>query len=98
MLDRAAELQPTVLVLDDLHCADVATLEVLAYLCAALDRQRLAVVVAFRPDEVDDVLGEWLQDVRRAPHVVEAQLAPMTLVETRAQLTDLLGGDPQSVL
>ena len=42
VLDRAAELQPTVLVLDDLHCADVATLEVLAYLCAALDRQRLA--------------------------------------------------------
>ena len=98
MLDRAAELQPTVLVLDDLHCADVATLEVLAYLCAALDRQRLAVVVAFRPDEVDEVLGEWLQDVRRAPHVIEAQLVPMTLVETRAQLTDLLGGDPQSVL
>ena len=98
VLDRAAELQPTVLVLDDLHCADVATLEVLAYLCAALDRQRLAVVVAFRPDEVDEVLGEWLQDVRRAPHVIEAQLVPMTLVETRAQLTDLLGGDPQSVL
>ena len=98
VLDRSAELRPTVLVLDDLHCADVATLEVLAYLCAALDRQRLAVVVAFRPDEVDEVLGEWLQDVRRGPQVIEAQLGPMTLVETRTQLTDLLGGDPRALL
>ena len=61
---------------------------------AALDRQQLALVVAFRPDEVDEVLGEWLQDVRRAPHVVEVGLAPMTLAETRAQLTDLLGRRP----
>ena len=98
LLDRAAELRPTVLVLDDLHCADIATLEVLAYLSAALDRQRLALVVAYRPGEVDEVLGEWLQDVRRAPHTVEVQLAPMTLAETRAQLTDLLGGDPRSLL
>jgi predicted ATPase len=36
LLDRTCELRPTVLVLDDLHCADVATLEVLAYVCAAL--------------------------------------------------------------
>jgi DNA-binding CsgD family transcriptional regulator/type II secretory pathway predicted ATPase ExeA len=98
LLDRAAAIRPTVLVLDDLHCADVATLEVLAYLSAALDRQRLALVVAFRPDEVDEVLGEWLQDVRRASHVVEVGLAPMSLAETRAQLTDLLGGDPRALL
>ncbi len=91
LVDRAAELQPVVLVLDDLHYADVATLEVLAYLCAGLDRQRLAVVVAFRPDEVDDVLGEWLQEVRRFPHAVDVVLGPMTLAEIRTQLTDLLG-------
>jgi DNA-binding CsgD family transcriptional regulator len=98
LLDRAAAIRPAVLVLDDLHCADVATLEVLAYLSAALDRQRLALVVAFRPDEVDEVLAEWLQDVRRASHVVEVGLAPMSLAETRAQLTDLLGGDPRALL
>ncbi len=93
LLDRAAELRPVVLVLDDLHCADVATLEVLAYLCAGLDRQRIAVVVAFRPDEAGDLLGEWLQEVRRAPQVIDVALGPMTLAETRAQLTDLLGPD-----
>ncbi len=92
-LDRAGELRPVVLILDDLHCADVATLEVLAYLCAGLDRQRIAVVVAFRPDEVDDVLGEWLQEVRRAAHVLDVALGPMTLTETRAMLSDLLGDD-----
>ena len=93
LFERAAELRPVVLVLDDLHSADVATLEVLAYLCAGLDRQRLAVVVAYRPDEVDAVLGEWIQEVARAPHVLEVELGPMTVAETRAQLTNLLGGD-----
>ncbi len=93
LLDRAADQRPVVLVLDDLHCADVATLEVLAYLCAALDRQRIAVVVAFRPDEVDDVLGEWLQEVRRAPNVLDVALGPMSLADTRALLVDLLGGE-----
>ncbi len=93
LLDRAADKRPVVLVLDDLHCADVATLEVLAYLCAALDRQRIVVVVAFRPDEVDDVLGEWLQEVRRAPNVLDVALGPMSPAETRALLVDLLGGE-----
>ncbi|MGH8892686.1 MAG: ATP-binding protein, partial [Actinomycetes bacterium] len=98
VLDRAAEESPTVLVIDDLHCADLASLEMLAYVCAALDRQRLGVVVAYRPDEVGDVLAEWLQDRRRAPHAREITVGPMSLGETKEQLTDLLGGDPRSVL
>lgn len=98
LLDRAAEVRPVVLVLDDLHCADVATLEVLAYVCAALDRQRLAVVVAFRPHEVDDVLAEWLQQVSRSPRVVDVAVQPMSLVETRAHLVDVLAGDPRALL
>ena len=95
VLDRAAELRPVVLVLDDLHCADVATLEVLAYLCAApgppADRGRRRVPAG---RGATTSLGEWLQEVRRAPHVLDVALGPMTLAETRAQLTDLLGADP----
>ncbi len=98
VLDRAATLHPVVLVLDDLHWADVATLEVMAYVCAALDRQRLAVLVAYRPDEVDPVLGEWLTDVRHVRSLVEVPLGPMSLAETRTQLTDILGGDPRALL
>ena len=98
LLDRVAALRPAVLVLDDMHWADVATLEVLAYVCAALDRQRLAVVVALRPDEVDSVLGEWLTGVRHGRHVLEIALGPMSLADTRTHLTDILGGDPRSVL
>jgi DNA-binding CsgD family transcriptional regulator/tetratricopeptide (TPR) repeat protein len=98
VLDRAAQLRPVVLVIDDLHLADVATLEVLAYLCAGLDRQRIAVIGAYRPDEAGDVLREWLQEIRRGPHVLDVELRPMSLPETRAHLTDLLSGDPGSVL
>jgi DNA-binding CsgD family transcriptional regulator/tetratricopeptide (TPR) repeat protein len=90
LLDRAAELRTTVLVLDDLHCADVATLEVLAYVCAALDRQRLAVLVAYRPDEVSETLAEWLRDRRHDPRVTELALEPLTPDETRQQLSALV--------
>jgi DNA-binding CsgD family transcriptional regulator/tetratricopeptide (TPR) repeat protein len=98
VFDRAAELRPTLLVIDDLHYADVATLEMLAYLCAGLDRQRLAVVVAYRPDEVGEVLAEWVQDRRRGPDVREVVLGPMSLAETAEQLAGLLDGDPGDVL
>jgi DNA-binding CsgD family transcriptional regulator len=98
VFDRAAEVAPTLLVVDDLHSADLATLETLAYVCAALDRQRLAVVVAFRPHEVGDDLAEWLEDRRRGPQVHDVPVGPMSLDETREQLTDLVGGDPRSVL
>lgn len=98
LLDRAAALHPTVLVLDDLHCADVASLEVLAYVCAGLDRQRLAVLLAYRPDEVTDTLGEWLQDRRHDPDVIEVDLQPLTPAQTREQLTALVAAEPGASL
>jgi predicted ATPase len=94
LLDRAAELRPTVLVLDDLHCADVATLEVLAYVCAALDRQRLALLFAYRPDEVSETLAEWLHDRRHDPRVTEVVLRPLTRAETHEQLAALVAAEP----
>ena len=98
VFDRAAELRPTLLVVDDLHFADVATLEMLAFLCAALDQQRLAVFVAYRPDEARDLLGEWLADRRRARGVIEVGLGPLSHDEIREQLSDLLGSDAQEAL
>jgi len=50
VLDRAAELRPVVLVLDDLHCADEATLRALAHLVAsAAHGVPLALVTTRRP-------------------------------------------------
>jgi DNA-binding CsgD family transcriptional regulator/tetratricopeptide (TPR) repeat protein len=98
LLDRAAERRTTVLVVDDLHCADVATLEVLAYVCAALDRQRLAVLVAYRPDEVSDTLAEWLRDRRHDPRVTEIALRPLTRDETRKHLAALVAAEPGASL
>ena len=97
VFDRAAEVAPTLLVVDDLHSADLATLETLAYVCAALDRQRLAVVVAFRPHEVGGDLAEWLEDRRRGPQVHDVPVGPMSLDEAREQLTDL-GHQPRPAI
>ena len=58
----------------------------LAFLCAALDQQRLAVVVTYRPDEARDLLGEWLADRRRARGVIEVALGPLSHDEIRGKL------------
>ncbi|GAA3619454.1 ATP-binding protein [Microlunatus ginsengisoli] len=46
------ERTPTVLAIEDLHWADDATLDVLAYLARRIDRMRLLIVVTYRDDEV----------------------------------------------
>jgi adenylate cyclase len=44
--------RPTVLFFDDLHWADVSTVDVLSYLAGKFDSLRLLVVLAYRPSEL----------------------------------------------
>jgi DNA-binding SARP family transcriptional activator len=60
-LRRAAEDQPLVLVLDDLHAADEASLLLLLFLARQLDTSRLLVVAAYR--DVDPSPTEALKRI-----------------------------------
>lgn len=87
---------PTLLVVDDLHWADTASLDVLAYLVTGLRHQRLALVLAYRDEERRDghPLHEWLADVRRMPAVDELAVGRLTSEETRDQIAGTLGSTP----
>ncbi|MBM7783905.1 ATP-binding protein [Tenggerimyces flavus] len=96
---------PTVLVIEDVHWADDATLDLLHYLARRLYRLRVVLVLTFRDDEVDarhplrPVLGA-LADSR----VYRLALSPLTVESVRTlasgsgwdarELHELTAGNP----
>ena len=99
-LERACEERPVALVVDDLHWADPATLDVLMWIIAGLPSRRLAVVATVRRSEVGPghPLQRWTADVRRLPGFTQLSLAPLDLQETREQVAGVLGDVPHDSL
>jgi DNA-binding winged helix-turn-helix (wHTH) protein len=60
-LERASRERPQLLILDDLHRADPASLELLAFLSQHVVHTRLLVLVTHRPLEPGHLLGRMLQ-------------------------------------
>ena len=52
MLQEASRMRPFVLFLDDLHWADVSTIDMLNYLAGRFDHMRLLVVTTYRPADM----------------------------------------------
>ncbi|MGW5189321.1 AAA family ATPase [Kribbella sp. NPDC004138] len=93
VLNRIADRHRTVVVVDDLQWADLASLDVLAYLITGFRRRRLTVLGTCRDEDlgVGHPLHGWLADMRRMPSFEEIQLERFELAETGAQVGDLLG-------
>jgi predicted ATPase len=51
-LQEAAQARPLLLFLDDLHWADVSTIDILTYLASYFDSLRLLIVVTYRPSDM----------------------------------------------
>jgi DNA-binding CsgD family transcriptional regulator len=81
-----ASERPVLLVLEDLHWADSASLELLRHVAAAVPAAGLAVVVTSRPGaaDVETVFGL----MRRFPATYELQLEPLTVEDVAAYLTE----------
>ena len=82
LLRAATETRPLVLVVEDCHWADVATLHLLRHLARPGDG-RLLVVATFRDTEADvpTELAETLADLRRSESVVRLRLAGLSTPE-----------------
>ena len=78
--DLARRERATIVVFEDVHWADEATLDLLKYLGRRTDRTRALIVVTWRDDEVDldhpihRVLGEWRLDT-----MLRIELQPLSL-------------------
>ncbi|WP_214327719.1 ATP-binding protein [Nonomuraea sediminis] len=95
-LDRVE--QPTVLVVEDVHWADEATLDVLRYLVRRAGRLPLVLVLTYRDDELagDHPLRHLLGVASRAERVRRLRLARLSLAAVR-QLSEATDVDADEV-
>jgi DNA-binding CsgD family transcriptional regulator len=88
-----AERSPVVLVLEDLHWADHATRDLVAFLARTLRSGRVTLVVSYRSDELHrrHPLRPLLAELIRLPGVERLELAPFSRAELAEHLEAITG-------
>ena len=91
MLAELAELQPVLLVLEDVHWADRSTRDLLTFLSRVLHRERVAVVVTYRTDDLHrrHPLRAVVAELTRLPGVTTIELAPLGYADMADHLSAL---------
>ncbi|MFB4312405.1 AAA family ATPase [Actinomadura sp. GTD37] len=89
LVERLAEREPLVLVIEDAHWADGSTRDLLSFLFRNPPRGRVLPVVTFRPEEPDT--RPLFADLARLPHVTRVGLPPLTPSEVADQMRGILG-------
>lgn len=95
-LERYARDQPVLMVLDDLHWSDEATLELLAALAEPFGELSVLVVAAYRSDGLprDHGLRRLRHELRRAGRLEEVALGPLAPDDVAALLTRAFDAAP----
>ncbi|RSM61453.1 LuxR family transcriptional regulator [Amycolatopsis sp. WAC 01376] len=93
-LVAAAEPSGLVVVLEDLHWADEASLRLLRHLAGELRRSKLAVIATHRDTGHTPALDAALPDLLRRPGTRGISLPPLAEPDIRALLTELAGTKP----
>jgi DNA-binding CsgD family transcriptional regulator len=93
MLNELAEVSPVLLVLEDLHWADRSTRDLVTFLSRALHRERLAIVVTYRTDDMyrRHPLRPVVAELTRLPSVTTVALGPLDASAMAEYLTSLSG-------
>jgi hypothetical protein len=96
LLERLAEKQPLVLVMEDVHWADRSTGELGAFLTRNLRRAAVLQVVTFRSDELDraGMLRRLLAELGRGDGVTRLELARLSRGQVATLLEGILGRPP----
>ncbi len=89
-----AARKAVILVVEDLHWADAATLDLLAHLGPKLPRMRALVLASFRPDDLhpEHPATAGLAKIARAARAGRIDLAPFAGVELRTFIDEALSG------
>jgi len=88
LLERLADRQPLVLLLDDVHWADPASLELLGALLHRPPSAAVLIAVALRPRQVPDRLSAPIARAERAGTLARAEVTPLSRAEARELLSD----------
>ena len=101
MLVRLAERNPLLVLLDDLHWADAASLGLLSHLARRLDQSRLLLVGAYRPEEVSlghgderHPLEKVVAELKRSYGDVSVDLGSAAARERRPFVDAIIDSEP----
>jgi DNA-binding CsgD family transcriptional regulator/tetratricopeptide (TPR) repeat protein len=94
MLAELAGAGPVLLVLEDLHWADRSTRDLVTFLSRVLHRERIALVVTYRTDDLHrrHPLRPVVAELQRLPSVTAIDLRPLTATAMAEHLMTLSGG------
>ncbi len=97
IVERLAEIAAKtalIIVVEDLHWADAATLELLAYLGTSVHRMRVLILGSFRPDELhpEHPAVTGVAKIARTARAGRIDLAPLHGVELRTFIDEALEG------
>jgi DNA-binding SARP family transcriptional activator/predicted ATPase len=95
---RIGQLQPLLLVADDLHWADSATLQLVGHLARTAPEARLLVVAALRGEEIGGRLAETLADLSRLDDVTRLTVGDLSDDEVGAFLRRSTNAEPTQEL
>ena len=100
VLQRLSEISPVMFVVEDLHWADPATRETIAFLIRHLRTDRVVLVMTFRADELHrrHPLRPWLVELERSGRVERIDLERLDQTQTGELLTAIIGAPPSPSL
>jgi DNA-binding CsgD family transcriptional regulator len=92
--ERAAARSAIVAIVEDLHWADVATVELLIHLGGRLNAMRMLVVASFRADEIHSEHHAYaaIAKLSRAPHAGRIDVGPLDAAEQELFIDEALDG------
>ncbi|MGG7465470.1 helix-turn-helix transcriptional regulator [Plantibacter sp. YIM 135347] len=96
LLETLAKDRPIVLVVEDLHWADGATLRLLSFLVRVLQCDRVMILLTYRSDDVPrghPVRG-FLTELDRTRRVARHEVGRLTRAQVRRQAAMILGATP----
>ena len=98
LLEVLAQRHPVVLVLDDLHWADPASVELLGALLNRPPAAPVLIAMAVRPHQMPDRLSTALERAHRRETLTRSEVHALTLEEARELLDGVAGEAAQSQL
>jgi tetratricopeptide (TPR) repeat protein len=96
LLTNIARLHPVIVIIEDLHWADDASLEFLSYFAHYIPAERIALILTYRGEEIGSGLERFLVGLERERIATEFKLSHLTLDEVRIML-DAIPDLPRSL-
>ncbi len=100
VLSRLSQERPVVLVIEDVHWADSASLDLVAFLVRNQRSERLATVITFRSGELppDHPVLACLAELEHGGRAQRIELDPLSPAHVAEQVLDITGTPPTAAL